>query len=373
MNIAFQGSYQIAGSRTVCAFDKQVSPWVSGSCGFGSEPMRKVDINITSLLELLPQYQVRTTTMINRLVAKDKCVVSLLQTDMTKEVMDSIRASIETYTTSFDRFVQELNNNALLLQWRTNGNRVFPVSNYGYMNLNPSMLRMGKFNYLKDTLVFSVGFQGVPQFSSDSVSIISQKYLPTFQNTESTPGIQTYLNAVYEYSFLSALLNDSLRNKPFEADGRTFIIKNVNLSGTDQNKLLIDVSFDGYKKGTLHVSGTPVIDTARQVLTMPDISFSLDSRDMLLNIAKGLFRKKIMRKLKDESVFDLGELIKNNKAVIEARLNQQLNDWLFTKGDFQELKLVGLLPLKNAIQIQVYFKGNIVVIGSPHVNKFALN
>ena len=111
----------------------------------------------------------------------------------------------------------------------------------------------------------------------------------------------------------------------------------------------------------------------RQVLTMPDISFSLDSRDMLLNIAKGLFRKKIMRKLKDESVFDLGELIKNNKAVIEARLNQQLNDWLFTKGDFQELKLVGLLPLKNAIQIQVYFKRNIVVIGSPHVNKFALN
>ena len=129
--------------------------------------MRKVDINITSLLELLPQYQVRTTTMINRLVAKDKCVVSLLQTDMTKEVMDSIRASIETYTTSFDRFVQELNNNALLLQWRTNGNRVFPVSNYGYMNLNPSMLRMGKLNYLKDTLVFSVGLQGVPQFSSD--------------------------------------------------------------------------------------------------------------------------------------------------------------------------------------------------------------
>src|SRR5687768_4414779 len=27
VNIGFQGTYQIAGSKTVCAFEKQVSPW----------------------------------------------------------------------------------------------------------------------------------------------------------------------------------------------------------------------------------------------------------------------------------------------------------------------------------------------------------
>ena len=372
VNIAFQGTYQIAGSKTVCAFNKQVSPWVSGSCGFGNEPMRKVDINISSLLDLLPQYQVRTTTRIDKLQARDKCVVSLLQTDMTKEVMDSIRSSIETYTTSFDQFVQSINNNALLQQWRTTGNRVFPVNRYGYLNLNPSMLRVGKFNYYKDTLTFSVGFQGVPQFSSDSTSIITKKYLPSFQNTESAAGIATYLDAVYEFSFLSKLLNDSLRNKPFEVDGRTFLIKNISLSGTDENKLLIDVAFDGNRKGTLHLSGTPVLDTAKQVLTMPDISFSLDSRDMLINIAKGLFRKKIMKKLKDQSVFDIGELIKNNKGIIEARLNQQLTDWLSTKGNFQELKLIGLLPRKGSIQIQLFMRGNITVTGTPQAHRFAI-
>lgn len=292
---------------------------------------------------------------------------------MTEEVMDSIRASIETYTTSFDQFVQALNNNALLQHWRSNGNRVFPVSNYGYLNLNPSMLRVGKFNYQKDTLTFSVGFQGIPQFSSDSISIVSQKYLPAFNNSESVPGVSTYLNAVYEYRFLSKLLNDSLRNKPFEVDGRTFVIKNINLTGTDNNKFLIDVSFDGNKKGILHLSGTPLLDTAKQVLTMPDISFSVDSRDMLINIAKGLFRKKIMRKLKDQSVFDIAELIKNNKAIIEGRLNQQLSDWLFTKGNLQELKLVGLLPLRNAIQIQLFIRGNITVTGIPPIHKFVVN
>ena len=371
VSIGFQGSYQLAGSKTVCGFDKQLAPWVSGSCGFGSEPMRKVYINISSLIELLPQYQVRSTTKIDRLLAPDKCAVSLLQTDITKEVMDSIGASIQTYTTTFDQLVDSINHNNLLQEWRANGNRVFPVSKYGYMNLNPSLLQVGKFNYEKDTLVFSVGFNGMPHFSSDSTSLVTKKNLPSFNNSESVPGIATYLDAVYQYSFLSRLLNDSLRNKPFEVEGRMFLIRNINVSGTPQNKLLIDVSFDGNRRGTLHLTGTPLIDTARQLLTMPDISFSVDSRNMLVNIAKGLFRKKIMKKLKDQSVFDIAELIKANKQLIEARLNQPVNHWLSTRGTFEELKLVGILPHEDAIQIQLFIKGNITVIGAPTTREFA--
>ena len=105
---------------------------------------------------------------------------------------------------------------------------------------------------------------------------------------------------------------------------------------------------------------------------MPDISFSLESRDMLMNIAKGLFRKKILKKLKDQSVFDIAQLINNNKQVIEARLNQKVNDWLSTRGNFQELKLVGLLAGQNAMQIQVFVKGNITVIGTPSIRGFAI-
>lgn len=364
VNISFQGNYQIAGSKTVCAFDRQVSPWVSGSCGFG-EPLRIVDININSLLEISPQYQVRTTTKVDKLEPRDKCVVSLLQTDITKEVMDSIKASIDSYTIGFDKLVQAFNNYEMLRDWRRNGNKVVPVSNYGYMNLKPSTLRIGKLNYIKDTLMFSVGFNGYPHFASDSMAVITQRYLPTFSNADNNGGVSTYLDAVYEYSFLSKLLNDSLRNKPFEVDGRTFLIRNINLQGTDDNKILIDVSFDGNKRGTFHLSGTPQLDSARQVLFMPDVSFSVDSRDMLINIAKGLLRKQIMRKLKDQSVLDIAELIKRHKTSIEARLNQPVNEWIETKGSLEELRVVGILAHKNAIQLQLYIKGNIMVIGSP--------
>ena len=365
VNIGFQGHYQIAGSKTVCAFDKQLSPWISGSCGFGNEPLRKVDLAITSVLEMLPRHQVRTTTRLSKLNALDKCQVSLLQTDVTAEVMDSIRVSVESYCNTFDQFVQGINDFSVLDKWRNSNNPVLPIMKYGFLNVNPTFFRIGKFNYNRDTLYFSVGFHGKPVFASDSSALVTNAPLPALISMDQPAGIATYLHAVYDYKFLSGLLNDSLRNKPFEVEGKTFVIRNVLLSGTSDNKIQVEVAFDGFKKGTLRLSGTPLLDTATQILSMPDISFALDSRDMLVNIAKGLFRKKIMKQLKDQSVFDIGALIEKNRDVIAARLNQPVNSWLQTKGELQSLRIIGLLPRKETIELQIYLQGVLTLIGAP--------
>lgn len=315
VTIGFRGNYQIAGSKRLCAFDRQVSPWVGGSCGFGNEPLRKVDLSIGSLLELLPNHQLKTTTRLEASKNIDKCEVTVLQTDITTQVMDSIRASVDSYCIVFDNFVQTLNNNPLLQQWRKGGSKVMPISRYGYLNLNPSQLRMGRFNTNKDTLVFSVGFTGTPKFSSDSVKLISNAALPPITNNIHNSGLNTYLDALYQYKFFNKLLNDSLRNKPFEVEGRTFVIKDIDISGDNSGKLNIDVSFTGNRKGVLHLSGTPVLDTALQVLSMPDISFAIDTKDILVNMGKNLFRKKILKQLRNQSVLDIAALIQKKQSI----------------------------------------------------------
>lgn len=365
VTIGFRGNYQIAGSRTVCAFDKQVSPWVSGSCGFGNESLRRVDLNISSQLTLLPNHQIITNTKLDKLHPLDKCQVTLMQNDMTTEIMDSIRASVESYCHTFDQFVQDLNNNPLLNQWRSGGSRVMPISTYGFLNLNPTGLRVSNFNVYKDTLYFSIGYQGRPSFSSDSQRLVTNAPLPPINGSNYTTGINTYLDAVYEYKFFNKLLNDSLANKPFEVEGRTFVIKDVNISGTNEGKIRVDVAFTGNRKGVLHLSGTPVLDSAKQVLTMPDVSFALDTRDMMVNIAKALFRKKIMKQLQNQSVFDIAALIERNKKLIEARLNQTVTPWMSTTGSLQELKVLGILPQKDYIQLQLYIRGHLMLTGQP--------
>lgn len=368
VTIGFRGNYQIAGSKSVCAFDKQISPWVSGSCGFGNEALRRVDINISSTLTLLPNHQVLTNTHLDKLNPLDKCQVTLMQNDMTGEILDSIKASIETYCGSFDKFVQTLNNNDLLKQWRSGGSRVMPISTYGFINLNPSSLRVSNFNIYHDTLYFSLGYSGHPEFSSDSSRLVTHAALPPISSSDYRTGISTYLNAVYEYKFFNKLMNDSLRNKPFEVEGRTFVIKDVNISGTNDGKIQVDVTFNGNRRGVLHLSGTPVLDSAKQVLSMPDVSFALDTKDMMVNIAKALFRKKIMKQLQNQSVLDLAALIEKNKTAIEARLNQAVTPWMSTTGSLRQLKLVGILPQKDYIQVQAYINCTLALVGQPPAN-----
>jgi len=373
VQISFRGSYQIAGSRTICAFGRQVGPWASGSCGFGDEPMRRVDLGITSTITLLPNHQVLTVTKLDKLQPLDKCQVTLMANDMTAEVMDSIKASVESYCSTFDQFVQTLNNNEMLHNWRSGGSQVMPVSSYGFLNLNPTALRVSPFNLAKDTLYFTVGYDGNPRFSSDSQRLVTNSPLPPIGSSANSGGINSYLDAVYEYSFFNKILNDSLRDKPFEVEGRTFVIKDINIRGSNEGKIQLDVAFTGNRKGVLHISGTPILDTARQVLSMPDISFSLDTKDMLMNIAKGLFRKRIMKQLQNQSVLDLAELIERNKAAIEARINQPVNDWMRTTGSFREIRLVGLLPQKDYIQVQALIRADIVLIGQPPANLLSMS
>jgi hypothetical protein len=180
VNIGFRGYYQIAGSKTLCTFNKQVGPWVTGSCGFNGEPLRKVDLNITSQLQFLANHQIRTTTKLGAIKPLDKCEVTLMKQDITPQIMDSIRSSIESYGAAFDKFVYELNNNPMLLDWRK-GSKVLPVADYGYLNINPTKLQVGTFNYAKDTLNFAVGFTGKPIFSSDLLIVYRLYQITSYQ------------------------------------------------------------------------------------------------------------------------------------------------------------------------------------------------
>lgn len=365
VTLAFNGLYQIAGSKRICAFEKQVTPWVGGSCGFGTEPLRRVELKIGSVLELLPNHALRTSTRLESTKAPDKCVVTLLNTDITKMVMDSIRASVDSYCVAFDSLVQAINQAPFLVNWRNSQSRVMPLSQYGFLNLNPTQLRVGRFNTYRDTLLLSVGFSGTPLFASDSNRLVTGKNLPPITLNASNTGINAYLHAVYDYAFFNKLLNDSLHNKPFELEGKTFVIKSVAVSGTNEGNLTVDLAFTGYKSGVLHLSGTPTLDTALQVLSMPDIRFSIDTRDMIVKMGQNLFRKKILRKLRDESVLDIAELVLRNKAAIEARMNQPITDWLQSSGQLHEIRILGLLPQKNHIEVQAFIRADLSLTGTP--------
>ncbi|MES1220430.1 MAG: DUF4403 family protein, partial [Bacteroidota bacterium] len=368
IGINLTGNYQISGSRCICAMNKPVSPWISGSCGFGTEPLRRVNISVSSQLSFLPDYHIRTFTKADKLDAVDKCYVSVFSSDVTGEVLDSIRASLANFCRTLDETVAGMDFKNIFKPAIEKSYRKTPVSKYGYLSVNPSLVRIGQLNYLKDTFSITVGAVCRPELTSDSSLQNNTSFsLPPLQASGDKDGISLYLNAAYDYASISKLLNDTLRNKVFDYKGRTIVIKEVEVKNAGNHQLEFRIDFAGSNKGRIYLRGTPVLDTAKQTLTIPDISYSLESGDLMLKIAKSLFRNKIRKTLEGKSYLDIAALIKSNLPFIDSSLNRKFIPGIVSSGRVNQVKLIGLLAHKDVLQAHIYINAEISFIAMQEI------
>ena len=360
--VKLSGTYQVSGEKCVCAFGKQTSPWIGGSCGFGKEPMRKTDIYINSVLQFQPNYTVHTKTLAQKATALEKCTVSMFNLDITQQIMDSIKASTNAFCYSMDSVVNGLDFSSTTKTLAERINKKIALDKYGYIKINPSAVKMGKMNSVKDTLQAILGINCFPELHSDSTNNYTASFLPPLQNADVTPGISVYTNAKYDYPFINSIINQLVKDTSFEIEGRKVIIKNVQLNGADNGKVEILVDFDGDKKGSLYLIGTPQLDTSSQVIIIPDLDYSLKSNDFILNIGKTFFSNKILHALRDKATISIADLVEQNRKSIDAQLNKKIMDGVFSTGALTSIRVLSLVVGKDALQAQTCTRANASII-----------
>ncbi|HVU58110.1 MAG TPA: DUF4403 family protein [Puia sp.] len=363
ISLQMGGSYQVAGGRCVCAMGKPMSPWISGNCGFGNEPMRRVDIILSSQLTLLSNYKIRTVTRLDQLKAMDKCVMSVFSMDMTQMIVDSIRSSINSFCSTLDQTLSSLDFTGYLHHSAMRAWHRMPLGPYGYLVTNPQSIRVGPLNYIQDTFRVNIGLTCRPQLTSekDASSVIPP--LPPLTSNVRDKGISVYLGADYDYAFISKLANDSLQGRSFQVKGRTVTIRDVSVRGKGHHQVEVTVDFGGSHRGEFKLWGTPVLDPAKQTLTIPDIQYTLDG-DFAMRLARIFFKRSIRQNVKGGTYVDLAALLKANMPMLDAQMNRTLAPNLYTKGNIKELKMIGLLAGDKSIQTQLFVKADLSVVST---------
>lgn len=364
LQIIMNGSYQIAGSKAVCAFDKQVSPWVNGSCGFGNEPMRKVQIVIGSQLTFGNDYTIKSVTKAEKVQAIDKCLVSILNTDMTAEVMDSIKVAVNDFGFQMDQTLSGMDFSATTQQLALQLGKKNAIKNYGYIKANPAAVSIDQLNIIGDTLYTTLGIKAYPEVSSDSTNHQVTNFLPPLKTEKLLPGIFLNVNALYDFNTLDTIINQTLRNKTFDISGNKVLIKNVDIEGITGHKINLRVDFAGSKTGTVFLTGTPVLDVEKQILSIPDITYNLSSSDVALNMGKKFFNKKILQTIREKATINVAEIYKKNKPKLDATLNRQIKAGISTTGYTTGVRLLALVVKQEGVQVQASINGQVMVLVS---------
>jgi Domain of unknown function (DUF4403) len=363
IGVRFSGSYQVAGSRCLCTAGLPVTPWISGSCGFVPQPMRNVNITLRSGLKFLPSYQVQTQTAVDLIQAADRCQVSVFSSDITQLVVDSIRSSLLGFITSMDFTISSLRFDKSLQKLKDSSYRKISIGKYGYLLIDPSAIRIGQLNFARDSFSISAGMSFHPKIGSDpTMPDGGTKTFPPLQQQEGGRGIRIFLDAVYDYAFISKLLYDSLHNRVFDVKGRTIVIKDISLKGLENDHLELKVDFAGSNHGSIYVRGTPQLDTARQTLTLQNLSYSLEGADLALKLARSLFRSKIRKTIEGNSYLDVGALVKSNLPAIDHLLNKELTKGVFSSGKTQDIRITGMKVSAGNIHFQLLLAAQLSIL-----------
>ena len=153
----------------------------------------------------------------------------------------------------------------------------------------------------------------------------------------------------------------TLKGERFESGKNYIVVDKLNLFPIEE-RIGIDVTFSGSKKGRLYFTAVPAFDTATQSISMKDLKYDLSTKNVLLKSAKWLLKETIRKKMEESMNVDVSSYL--NKAKNEMNqglLNGPINGFVSLKGEMKELKVSAFQMRPKELFMRILLQGNVKV------------
>jgi len=164
------------------------------------------------------------------------------------------------------------------------------------------------------------------------------------------------------YKDILNIVSPLLLNREFTSDGRTIVIKSLDLYGNGE-KFVVKVETKGALDGVIYLTGRPRFDLKTNLFTVEDVDFDLQSQDLLVQSADWLLHGTIKSMIQEKLTVDLTQRVEQTREMARKAIAQvQLADHVLLKGSIKTLNFSDLLVKKESISIQVYTEGESAIL-----------
>lgn len=185
---------------------------------------------------------------------------------------------------------------------------------------------------------------------------------------------QLFVDAALQYASLSRILNGFLAGKRFDLSEGLFakhiVIKNVVVSGTQSNALLLKVTIGGSFSGTLLLNATPAFNADTNEVVLLQLRYDLQTGNLLLKGARMLFANRIEKELKKASRFPVSELLVQIRKTIDEKLNAEWGKGIKGAGTVSDLRLLTIQAVPEHLLMKATCEGSLQITVSEIALKF---
>ncbi|HEV8506576.1 MAG TPA: DUF4403 family protein, partial [Chitinophagaceae bacterium] len=223
--LGFTGYYKIIGSTRVCVNGTALSPWTpSCRCGY-DEGERRVSVSFQNSVFISPDLKAKLSIKRLEPQAIDKCNVCFWGQDVTTDVMNGLKEELDEAKIDMEKNFGLYDLRPKFQQVWDQLNKVYGLYGLGWLQINPSKIRVNNLFARNDSLSIYIGLAAKPLISSEK----PQEHLtmvPNISDFSNRTGFNIFLDAVLNYDSLSNIVTSQLKGKRFDLTSSKYIIVN---------------------------------------------------------------------------------------------------------------------------------------------------
>lgn len=334
-----------------------VIPRVYASCGVG-EPMRRVSVGYTTKFKISPDFKFKTNTELRKFETIDPCEITVFSYDATGQLRKEVLTVLKDLEKDIDKKIASVDIRTQVENVWKMFSEPTSLGKYGYLSIQPKTISLSDVQFEKKKAYIDLNMTFQPVVSTNPPEI-KKTPLPLLSEHKRSDGFNIDLDIVASYDSLSSILSSELAGKKVMIKKNEVIFDSISIQGAANTQLTIKVAFSGKKKGTLYLVGTPEFDSLTQIISFPDLTFDLATKNALLKSAKWMFNSKITDIMRQNARFDLNPHLEEMKKIVQKEMNREISKGVKLSGKVESIALDGIFPNHENLVIRVNSTGSL--------------
>jgi hypothetical protein len=344
-------------------YDPPVLPEISASCGTGSGPKPRLRVAIEAPITVQDDWSLSThakVVMLDRAsqADRDRCQMTFAGFDMTDRIVSSARSFLEDHTKDIDAAAARVDLKSKIDEWWTTLQEPIRLTDSLWLVFRPEAIRRAPPVGTGDSLEIALEMRARPGIVMGARPTLARTELPALDTGFVSPKLELYVDAFADYQAVSSVLQEEVGGAEFERGGRTVRLDSVRVFGIGGGRLAVEVLTSGDVVSRLFLTGTPELDLATGVFSIPDLNYDVRTRSVLIATLAWLGNSTVRDLLRERASWPATPAVDWLRDRLLEGLNRNLSDELRVSGRVEGIRILGIHARRDVLLIRVGATGS---------------
>jgi len=316
------------------------------SCGWGGEPRRTATMSLTTDITIDRTWGFASHSRSNGVQAGNRCKVSIFNIDVTDKITGKLGDQLTALAGALDQRIVsavQLRDRAEVAWTRLQ--TPLRLTDNAHLMLHPDQAGIIPLTFDGGVIRTGVWLSAHPEILLGRTPTPGTVPLPTATPPSGGDVFVVVLPVSATYGLINQQLRKLLkldeRGYRYPPVGKRYItVTDVEVYGYGK-QAVVRVGFKGSAKGTMYLTGTPSYDVLNDVLSFPDLDFTVETRNLLVKAANWFAHDTFRDDLRQRLALKLGDQLNTAKQQLSTALNSKVGE-VQLSGSAGQLNLLGV-------------------------------